>query len=171
MTSLTIDGYKMEVKAVSPLAPKAIELQYKQKNPEPKPPTYTIEAVAGVTETFNHTLETVTTPEEKEAFALYQDAHTAWTAELSFKLLKLFLSEGVTLKLTKKQADDFNSRARAIGIDVPENKYARNLFYLETFIITDETKIQKVTDAVMAETGIKREAIAAAEELFRPGVE
>lgn len=172
MTSiLTIDGYKLEIGPVSPMGPKAVELQYKRQFPEPKRPTYTIEGVAGSEEVLEHDSTTVSTEEEKLALLEWEREHSEWMAQISFRLLKLFLSEGVTLKLTKKQNLDLIRRSEAIGISVPDDKYQRDLFFLETFIVIDEARIQQVTDAVMAETGIKPEAIAAAEELFRAEME
>lgn len=165
-TELVINGYKLLVEPVSPLAPKAIEIQYRKKNPAPERPTYEVEAAGGVVETFEHTHESVETTEEKEALLAWQDANEEWQAGLTYKLLRLFLSQGIALKLTKKQKENIESQLVALELDTPENEKERDLFYLETFIINSTDAMQDVIEAVLAETGVKGEALDAANATF-----
>lgn len=163
---LVVNGYKLVVGSVSPLAPKAIELQYKKKNPEPIQPSYSVEGAGVVTE-FKHNSETVETKEEKEGLASWQIAHDEWTSGLTFKLLRLFLSQGIKLKLTAKQKRDIESQLYVLEIDIPETEVERDLFYLETFVIKDEESMQQVIEAVLGATGIDAEALATADATFR----
>jgi hypothetical protein len=170
MTSeLKVNGYSLVVEPVSPLAPKAIEIQYRKKYSEPECPTYSVEAAGGVTETFEFDGESIVeaTTEEKEAYIVYKEALEEWQTGLTLRLLRLFLSQGITLKLTKKQEEDFRVELELLEIDVPENKLERELFYLETFVLSTQDSMQEVIQAVMAETGIKEEAIEAAGATFR----
>ncbi|PID86966.1 MAG: hypothetical protein CSB13_01740 [Chloroflexi bacterium] len=166
---LTINGYKLEVTAIAPLAPKALELGYKRRHPEPKPPTYTVEAVAGVTETFPHTSETIQgeSQEVRAAFLRWKEAHDAWTAELTQKTLRLFISEGIKAKLTKAQEKNLNARAKVLGEEVPEGEAERNVFYLEMFIVDSPATMETLMKEVLSETGIDDEALAVASETFR----
>ncbi len=163
--TLVVNGFKMVVGSVSPLAPKAIELQYKKKNPEPIQPSYSVEG-AGVVTNFKHTPETVETKEEKEELASWQEEHDTWTSGLTFKLLRLFLSQGITLKLTAKQKRDIEGQLYVLEIDIPETEIERDLFYLETFVIKDEASMQQVIEAVLGATGIDAEALATADATF-----
>lgn len=167
MTSeLVVNGYKLLIHPVSPLAPKAVEMRFRKQNPEPKPPTYTFEAVAGIVETVNHTKETVETDEEKIALLAYETAHQEWMGALTYKLLRLFLSQGVKLAITKKQKSDLLVQAEILEIDIPENETELDLFLLETFIITSQDLVEKLIKAVLEETGIKEEALDAATAMF-----
>ena len=170
MTSkLEINGYEIEVGPVSPLAPKAIEIQYRRKYPEPEPVTYEVESVGGLTETFEYDMESIeeATDEERKAFAAYVEALEEWQTGLTLKLLRLFLTQGVKLQLTDEQAQNFAAQIRVLELDVPENELERNLFFLETFILNTQDDMQRVIQAVMAETGIKEDAIEAANATFR----
>lgn len=163
---LTVNGYKLVVNPISPLAPSSIEVQYKKQNPEPIVPKYQVEAVAGIIVEHDHTVETLETTEDKEAYFLWKTEHDAWTAKLTFKLLRLFLSQGVTLKLTKKQKENLEAQVEILELDVPENEVERDMFYLQTFIIDDPTSMETIIKAVLEETGIKEEAIEAANAMF-----
>ena len=166
MKELKISGYKLVVSSISPLAPKAIEIQYKKTNLEPEQPTYTVKAVGDVVETFKHTAESVETPEEKAALLAWKEKHDEWMSGLTYKLLRLFLSQGVELKLTPKQQKSLEVETGLLELDVPENKTERDLFYIETFVLTDQDKMQTLIEEVLAETGISSEALEVAAETF-----
>ena len=129
-------------------------------------PTYTVDAVGGVVETFKHTHETVQTTEEKETLLAWQEAQDEWQTGLTYKLLRLFLAQGITLKLTKKQKANIEGQLLVLELDVPENEVEREMFYLETFVINSQSAMQTIIEAVLSETGIKEEAIAAANATF-----
>lgn len=167
MTELTVNGYKLVINPVSPLAPKSLEIQYKKLNPEPKVPTYKVEGVAGVEEEFPHTPETLSTTEEKEAYVAWKEKHEAWQGGLSYKLLRLFLSVGVTLKLTRTQEANLAAQLGALEMEVPQSDSERNLLYLETFIIDSAETMQKIVAEVLAKTGIKEQALESANALFQ----
>lgn len=166
MSELVINGYKLVFKQISPLAPKSIEMQYRKQNPEPKVPTYNVEAVAGIVEVFKHDATTVETDEEKADYLAWKEKHDEWSNGLTYKLLRLFLSQGVHLDLTKKQVKDLEVQSELLGIELPENDSERNLFFLETFVITSPSLVEKVIQGVLEETGIKETAIDAANALF-----
>lgn len=164
--TLEINGYKLEIGAISPLAPKALENRYRKQNPEPKRPSYEVDAAGGITETFFHTLESVSTDEERKALADYEEKFSEWSAGLTFKLLRLFLSLGVKLKLTPKQEKELEAQMGALEIDVPETEVEKNLFYLETFVLSNPSSMEKVIQAVLDATGINSAAVEAAEATF-----
>jgi len=167
MTSeLLINEYKLIIQPVSPLAPKAVEMQYKKANPEPLQPTYTVEAVAGIVETFKHDKTTISTAEELIAFETWEIKHNEWMSGLTYKLLRLFLSQGVKLALTKEQETDLLGQTAMLEIDLPTNKSERDLFLLETYILSSPALMEKVIQAVLEETGIKEASIEAANALF-----
>jgi len=168
MNELKIGEYTLYIKSVSPLAPKAVELQYKRKFPEPQAPTYEFEAAGGITEVLTHTLDTIETTEEKEAYLAWQEAHDAWMSGLTYKIMRLFLSQGVELKLTKAQLENFKVLADMLELEIPTSTTEATLFYLETFIIDSPDKVKTVIDAVLEATGIKEESLEAANALFQP---
>lgn len=166
MTQLTFDEYVLEIKAISPLAPQALESNYKKQHPEPVRPTYQVEAVAGVVEIFPHTKDTVETSEEKEAFLKWEEEHTKWQTELMQRIIRMFLIKGVYLKLTPEQEEQLAFETELLGFDVPKNKLERELFYLETFVISTQQRLETVMKAVLSETGVNQEVLQQAEKLF-----
>lgn len=168
MTNKTLNfgEYVLEINPISPLIQQAIEGQYKKKNPEPVRPTYTVEAFGGVVETFPHDETTVETPEEKAEFLKWKEAHGAWQSGLMHKIIRMFLLKGVTLHLTDEQEQELALETDLLGIDLPENKKERELFYLETFVVNTQEKLEAVMKGVLEQTGIKQEALEQAESLF-----
>jgi hypothetical protein len=167
MTTLNFDDYVLEIHPISPLVQQSIEGQYIKKHPEPVRPTYQVEAVGGVIETFVHDETTVETPEEKETFAQWKMDHSQWQAGLIHKTVRMFLLRGVSLRLTPQQEADLNHELSLLDFDIPENKKERELLYLETFIVDTQQKLETIMQAVLAETGIKKEALEQAENLFQ----
>lgn len=166
MKEIVVNNYKLEILPVSPLAPKAIEIQFKKKNPEPEQPTYEVEAAGGVVEKFLLTPETASTTEERQAYLEWKDAHEAWQAQLTYKLMRFYLSQGVKLKLTAKQRDNLEKQATALELGVPDNSDERDFFFLETFIISSAEVMGSVIKEIFGTLGIKEEAIEAANALF-----
>ena len=166
---LTINGYKLVVSSIPPLAPKSIEMQYRKQNPEPKPPTYTVDAVGGITETFEHTKETIQDEDTdvKEAYLKWEEDHQVWSTELTSKIITLFMTQGIDLKLTKKQETALESQTKMLGLDVPEDESEREVFYLETFVVGSQKAMETLMKEVLAETGIDDEALAVASETFQ----
>lgn len=163
---LDFDGYKIEVNPISPLVQQAIEGQYKKKNPEPIKPTYTVEAAGGVVETFEHDETTIDTPEEKEAYAKWKSDYEKWNGGLVHKVIRMFLLKGLTLKLTPEQEESLAITTELLGFDVPTTQMERELFYLETFIVNTQQKLEIVMAEVLAATGVKQEVLEQAESLF-----
>jgi hypothetical protein len=167
MTTLKFDDYILEVHPISPLVQQSIEGQYIKKHPEPIRPTYQVEAVGGVIETFPHDETTVETAEEKEALLKWKTEHAQWQAGLIHKTVRMFLLRGVSLQLTPEQEADLNYELGLLDFDIPESKKERELLYLETFIVDTQQKLETIMQAVLAETGIKKEALEQAENLFQ----
>lgn len=166
MKELTVNGYKLVVSSISPLAPKSIEMQYRKQHPEPQPPTYKVEAVGGVTEEFPHTRETVETTEEKEALLKYEENLNTWMAELSLLTMRMFLTQGVELHLTKKQVEKAKNSLKLLGMNLPTDEQELNLLILEMFVIQKTDDMEKISQAILAETGISQEVLETAEATF-----
>lgn len=171
-TELNMNGYKLVVSAISPLAPKAIEVQYRKDNPEPKAPTYKVDTlIEGVIEEFEHTDETVETEEEKQALLKYREVLEDWQTGLTQRILKLFFAQGVTLVLEEEQRKKLAEQLEVLQINVPENNTERDVLYLEMFVISTGDDMKKIIETVLAETGIKEDALEAANALFPDSVE
>lgn len=166
MTELIVNGYKLDVHSVSPLAPKSIEVQYRKKYPEPQKPTYDIESAGNVVETIEYTWDACETDEEKETYLKWKQEHDEWQTGLTYRLMRLFLTQGVTLKLTKKQEENIKAQIELLELEVPETEIERETFYLETFVIDGAPAMEAIMKGVMGEVGVKEEALEAAEALF-----
>jgi hypothetical protein len=139
-----------------------------RKHPEPIRPTYQVEAVGGVIETFPHDETTVETRRRKRSsLAQWKTEHAQWQAGLIHKTVRMFLLRGVSLQLTPEQEADLNYELGLLDFDIPESKKERELLYLETFIVDTQQKLETIMQAVLAETGIKKEALEQAENLFQ----
>lgn len=166
MKLIKFGSYNLEIKPVSPLLQQSIETRYRKEFPEPVQPTYTIEAVGGIVETFKHDETTVETPEEKKEFADWKVAHEAWSAGLVQRIVRMFLLRGVNLKLSPEQVEELNLETELLEFKVPNNERERNLFWLETFIVDSQEKLEKIMEEVLGQTGVKQEALSEAESLF-----
>lgn len=165
-TELTVNGYKLVIGAISPLAPKSLELMYKKKHPEPEKPYYEVEGALGIVEKIPHTVDTLETDAEKKAWAEWEQKHNEWMGGLTYQLLRLFLSQGVTIKLSDEERQSLHKKASMFIEDMPTDDSDLDLLYLETFIINRPEFIEKVISAVLEETGIKEESLEAANALF-----
>jgi hypothetical protein len=166
MKLIKLGDYNLEVKAISPLLQQSIETKYRKENPEPKVPTYTVEAAGGIVETFEHNETTVDTAEEKAEYKKWKDAHDVWSAGLVQRIVRMFLLRGLNLKLTSEQVEELEIETDLLGFTVPTNERERNLFWLETFIVDSQEKLETVMQEVLGQTGIKQEALSEAESLF-----
>lgn len=166
MKLIKLGDYNLEVKPISPLLQQSIETKYRKENPEPKVPTYVVEAAGGIVETFEHNETTIDTPEEKLAYKTWKEAHDNWSAGLVQRIVRMFLLRGINLKLTKEQVEELEIETDLLGFTVPNNERERNLFWLETFIVDSQEKLETVMQEVLGQTGVKQEALAEAENLF-----
>ena len=159
-------------KAIPPLAPSSIELAQEHRWPKPQKPTYTFEAAGGVSVTMDHDEDSVSTPEEKKAWAEYERESAAWQTELMNSIINLIFMEGVDLVATDEIKQEWDERLSMYGHDVTKmSQSAKKLSYLKTFVFNSKEKIGDVMNIVFAETGVSKDDLAAAKKMFLDDVQ
>jgi hypothetical protein len=160
------DGANLYFHAIPPLAPQLIQDTYTEQNPEPKPPTYEVESVGDVKVTFEHDKTSLSTKEEKEDFAAYEQAHNVWQSGLTSLLLNLFIEDGTRLEMSDKIRTKWERKAGRYGIKLSDDKEEYKVQLLKLIGISDGQTIQAISQGVMRKTGVPEEELRAAEKLF-----
>ena len=132
----------------------------------PSVPTYTIELASGDTETHDHDITTLDTPEDHVAWEKYLEEEEAADNKQTEMLLKTILVKGVEVKITDEELADWLEELEVIGLDPPKNKKDRQLAYLETEIIATTYDAQMIMEIVMELTGVSEEDIEDARDSF-----
>ena len=160
-------GVTVVYKSIPPLAPAAIQTNYEKQNPKPVKPTYIFEAVGGVKIEQEHDETTISTPEEKQAYEKYLNDNREWQTGLTFRLMNLFLLEGIELEVSDKKQKEWNEKLKLYGFSGEfESETEKQLTYLQTFIFKDKDAVSNATQIIMSLTGVSQEDIEAAEKLF-----
>jgi hypothetical protein len=153
-------------KPIPPLAVSAIQTNYSKKNPKPVKPTYEFSAVGGVTVQQEHDETTVSTEEEKAAWAKYKADETVWQTGLTEKLMLLFLCEGLEIKVSAKRKKQWDKRLERYYDLEDLDEDDLQLLYLQTFVFKTTQELEKATKVIMGLTGVSEEDLEAAENLF-----
>lgn len=129
------------VKAIfTPMPPYMRELTKKvltdEGQPEPKKPTYTVDA-SGDEVTFEHDETTVTTEEEKRDWKHYLKIHQEWEIEFHRRLNRDCQID--CMELVDVDWESWGRKMTAKGAVVPEDEIERKLMYIRyEFIGTQE---------------------------------
>jgi hypothetical protein len=131
----------------------------------PTKPTYTITTATGDIETHEHDATSLSSDEDKKAWAEYISKDAMADAELSSKMLTYVLVEGIVIDEIPN-LDRWLKRQKLVGIEVPEDTEERILLYKQTAVIRSTDDIQNIMQTVMNLTGVSEEAIAMARSSF-----
>ncbi|MCC6602065.1 MAG: hypothetical protein IT327_02585 [Anaerolineae bacterium] len=137
--------------------------------PRPEPPTYTIKTAVGEDEVRTHTKETLDTPEDRAAWAAYEEELGVWESELSRRVLRAIQVE--CIKPADPDDTDWMEKQAFLGVPIPEGKYQRHLHWIETEFIGSNEDVVACMSIPMRLAGVPDEEMAAAEKLFRDSIQ
>ena len=167
MKTVKIDNeVSIVYRPIPPLAVSAIQTNYSKKHPKPEKPTYEFEAAGGVTIQQEHDETTVSTEEEKAAWAKFVTDDREWQTGLTEKLMLLFLCEGIEIKVSNKRKKRWDKRLeRYYDLeDLDEDDI--QLLYLQTFVFKTAGELENATKIIMGLTGVTEADLEAADALF-----
>ena len=172
-------GLKVILTGLPPLVPQRIDSSIEY----PSTPTYEVTTASGDVETYEHDKESLTTDEDKEAWADYLDAQNDAETELTEKLLYAVLLECVEIKDYKAftaQFEEWKQKQELMGITIAKSKddddeiakekaERENKFYfMQTEVFRDSDDIGEILTIVMSLTGVSVEDLVEARDSF-PG--
>lgn len=136
------------------------------------PPTYEVTTVAGTIERHPHTEDTLETEQDREAWALYQDAVQTLNAAVGTRVTRYMLAEGVVLD---GPDEAWVERMRQYGIPVSDDRLERREQYLTYEFARTPRELLQIIQRIMvlsAEGSAElQEAAEAMESFFRGEVE
>jgi len=149
---------------------KAVERELRAKGLPLDPPTYTVTTATGDVETHVHDEASISTEEEKVAWAAYKAAQEQLTNETNERVSRAMLSLGVVVD---DPPDGWADDMRYLGLEVPEDPRELRSFYLEMEILKTPADLMNAIIAItrLSADGMPQEALESAEALFRRSLE
>lgn len=128
-----------------PMPPYMRELTKKvleeEGKPEPKKPTYTVDA-SGDSVVMEHDDSTIATEEEKAEWANYNEKHQAWEIEFHKRLNRDCQID--CLELVDVNWESWEKKMRAKGATVPEDEIERKLMYVRYEFIGSQEDLMSI---------------------------
>ena len=131
-----------------------------------EPPSYTVATVAGTVETFVHDETTLSSDEDKAAWASYQAATAQLARDTNERVTKLLMLKGIDVADPPPAwAED----QKWLGIEVSDDPRERKLAYIQTDVLKTPDDIVVATMRIMqlSLTGLPEEDLEAIEAMFR----
>ena len=138
---VTSTGYKL---TISPLSPEISRLISKTVD-FPKPPFYEIDVLGGEKEKVEHTIDSLRTDEDRDAWAEYLSEHNIARVELLRQKARAVVQKCVQVDFPED--DTWITDQEELGIEVPTDPRARKVHFIKTECIGSETDIFAVVDA------------------------
>ena len=138
---VTSTGYKLTITPLSPEISKLVSKTVKF----PKPPFYEIDVLGGEKERVEHTIDSLRTDEDREAWAEYLSDYNIARVELLRQKARVVIQKCVQVELPED--DTWITIQEEIGIEVPEDPRLRKVHFIKTECIGSETDIFAVVDA------------------------
>lgn len=161
----TSTGVTIQLK---PIAPNYLE-RIRQQIEWPKPPTYEVEVLGGAKETIYHTDKSVSTDEEKAAWAAFEAKRDAANIEYFTRRSKAVIRRCVVVDLP---ADDtWVKLQEQDGIDIPTDPEMRRQHYIETEVIGNHTDVFAIANIVEKLSRFNQEDYNQAMSFFRDNLE
>lgn len=137
----------------------------------PDVPTYDIETVSGAIEKAPHNETTLTTDEDKAAWAAYKAEYAKADADLRERLTKLALMKGIDVDYDEN--GEWAELQEFIGMSVPpvDKKLERRLHYIKTEVIKTPSDINAIMEKVMLASEVNQEVLDQAKQSFQNPVE
>lgn len=137
----------------------------REQHPLPEPPTYEVETAGGAKELHPHDTTTLTTDEERAAWADYQARLAEATADDNLRFMRLVMLRGIKFDLPP--TDDWIEAQAYIGLTVPTDPLNRRIHWLETEALATKEDYVALLRGVMGASEVPEEVIRAAENSFR----
>jgi hypothetical protein len=129
------------------------------------PPTYTVTAVDGATQTLDHNENTLETDDDRAAFAEYKKATDELTVEGNTKLSRAAM---LAVDVDPLKDRRWISRMKVLEIPLPADDFDLLLMYVDTEVLKSVDDIAGLMTAVLYSGGTVDEVgVAAAEASFR----
>lgn len=180
----TSRGHQVTFLSIAPLLDKLEAWRVKQM---PKPPTYTPKTAEGIVaqaeshfyrmvKTTEKNAETgeekiiereetsLETPEEWEAWRVYERALRQIQAEYALKFLKTILLRGIDV-ITPTD-DAWVQEQEFMGYEVPTHPLERKWHWLQTELASDKNEYERITLGVLGASGVSEEVISQMEATF-----
>lgn len=169
------NGKKLTVQSIPPLLMQRINDNMPDK---PQPPTYEAKTAGDDVEIIPHNATTLTTDEDKAAWAEYQARLAEWNAEQSKRFLRAFFSRGIKIDLDAAALEQWSREMTYLGVKVPQGDpndpevyIERQVLYIETEYISSGDDMVTIMREIMRLTGVDEGEVAAATRLFQRSVE
>ena len=171
---VTANGEAIFVKPFSPLLANRVLSEMEAVRPEP--PTYTVESMGDVKVELPHTADTISTDEEKAAYAKFTKAFAAWEQEQIMGMVKVICLEGVGLEDNPKLLEAAHAkkkRFKLYHIPIPVNDDGtvdEELLvyeYISAFVLSGMNDLLGFINHSMKVAGIDQERLNEAEAMFR----
>jgi hypothetical protein len=137
----------------------------------PSKPTYTVTLATGDAQIFEHDEKSLTTDEDKKAWADYKAKNNEAEDTLSRRMLKAVLLEGVIINAEMPELLKWKKRQELIGIKLSDDEDELALQYKEIAVARSKDDIENIMSMVMELTGVDREALDLAKSSFQDSME
>lgn len=151
-----------------PIPPLLLE-QVRASVKYPPVPTYTTKTAAGNEETYKHDETTLTTDEERLAWAEYLAGKKEADRLLNERVMRALFLKGIAL--TMPTDNEWVLEQEFMGIKVPDNPLERKLHYISTELVSTSEDMVGIMSEIMRLTGVDEAVVKNAEESFRRAVE
>lgn len=180
---LTLDNDSVvRMHAVSPMLISKVDASVEERwkaegRTRTERPTYTITTAAGVEETHEHDAQTIAEIEDEVERAAVQKQfdqaaadQRAFGRSRSELLIDIAVLESVEV-VSGPSMERWEKLRRRMGLPIPDDEDDRKLAYVKEYILTSATDMGSIITAMLEVTGVKKEAVEAANANFRDPVE
>ncbi len=158
---ITSTGYKL---IISPLSPDLGRMILKTVK-FPDPPYYEIDVLGGEKEKVEHTIDSLRTDEDRDAWAEYLSARNIARVEEMRQKARAVIQKCVQIDLPKDET--WITIQEELGIEVPKDPRLRKIHFIKTECIGSETDIFAVVNAAEVLARFDAEEYQDALNLFR----
>lgn len=134
-----------------------------------EPPTYDIPLPGGETETRAHDKTTLNTDAERAEWVAYEARVATFARELQERTMRVLLMRGILTD--PPTGGEWEAEQKFMGVRIPAERLARRYHWLTTEVLTDPDESGAIMARIMALSGIRGEALKAAEAAFRSPME
>ena len=160
-------GHTIEIKAVPPF----LLDRMNRAVPVPKVPTYTATIAGGEDEIHPHDETTISTDEEKQAWANYQLALENAAQLENENMMKVLIMEGIEVDMSGEQFETWKEKQEYYGLEIPKNKFDLKIYYVETEILSSLADLGEIMYKVMSQSGVAKEVAEQALDSFQAGIQ
>jgi hypothetical protein len=166
-------GQRVNLQAISPFQLNrialAVEAEFRARGEPLTCPTYTTDLPGGEHQTFPHNASTLTTDEERAAYAAYQDATTRLTNESWTRRQRYLILHGVVPDVSEPPVAWLEEQTW-LGIPLASDPRERLLDYIYAELLIEPSGVQAAINRIIElayAPSVPAEDVAAAEAVFR----